>query len=115
MARKFGRRPEEIAAGLDRMSCPAGELGPWIKSDKAEFHHAGIEAQEWFLRLDKADVLKIEDAAKLVSSVRTAQKWAWRLWWAFTGGLSAAVLAGENLQKLPGMISGVISLIRGLL
>jgi hypothetical protein len=115
MARKYGRRPEEIAAGLDRMSCAAGELGPWISSDKAEFHHAGKEAQEWFLRMDAKDVAAQEYAAKLGFWVQTALKWAWRLWWAFTGGLAAAVLAGENLQKLPGTISGVISTIRGLL
>lgn len=96
------------------MSCPTGELGPWVATDKAEFHHGGKEAQEWFLRLDKSDVEKIEYATALGSSVRSVMKWARRGWWAFTIGLAGALTAGENLQKLPGMISGVISAIRGL-
>lgn len=112
MARGYRRRPDET--GADYMACPSGELGPWVKSDKAEFHHAGREAQEWFLRLDKSDVEKIEYAQRLSFWVQTALKWAWRAWWAFTIGLGAAVAAGENLQKLPGTISGVISTIRGL-
>lgn len=113
MARNIRRRPEDT--GPAYMGVPAGELGPWIKSDKAEFHHAGKDAQEWFLRLDAKDVAAQEYAAKLGFWVRTALLWGRRLFWAFTGGLAAAVLAGENLQKLPGTISGVISTIRGLL
>lgn len=112
MARKFGRRPEETGAGY--AASPSGEMGPWTRADKAEFHHAGREAQEWFLRLDASDVARMEYAQKLSFWVQTALKWAWRGWWAFTIGLSGAVAAGDNLQKLPATISGVISAIRGL-
>jgi hypothetical protein len=113
MARGPRRRPEENGAPPD-LDFMAGGAGPYFKSDKAEFHHAGKEAQEWFLRLDAKDVAAQEYAAKLGFWVQTALKWARWGFWAFTGGLSAALAAGENLQKLPGKISAALSAIRGL-
>jgi hypothetical protein len=112
MARGPRRRPDEIAAPPD-LDFLAGGNGPYSKTDKAEFHHASREAQEWFLRLDDKDVGRVAYAAQLGFWVQTGLKWARWAFWAFTGGLSAALAAGENLQKLPGKISAVFSLIRG--
>jgi len=71
-------------------------------------------AQQWFLRLDQADVEAVQYAVKLGSWVRSGVKWALRAFWFFTAGLTAALTIGENLQKLPGMISGTLSALRGL-
>lgn len=97
--------------GLSGLS---GELGPWTKTDRPEFYHAGTHAQQWFLRLDQADVEAVQYAVNLGSWVRSAVKWGRRAVWFFTVGLGVALTAGENLQKLPGMISGTLSALRGL-
>lgn len=97
--------------GLSGLS---GELGPWTKTDRPEFYHAGTHAQQWFLRLDQADVEAVQYAVSLGSWVRSAVKWVRRAFWCFTVGLGAALTVGENLQKLPGMISGTLSALRGL-
>ncbi len=86
-----------------------------MSQDRAEFYHAGKHAQEWFLRLDEKDVQAILYAIKLGSWVRSAIKWGLRAFWFFTAGLTAALTIGENLQKLPGMISGTLSALRSLL
>ncbi|MCP1544531.1 hypothetical protein PUR23_19590 [Methylorubrum populi] len=56
----------------------------------------------------------VQYAVKLGSWVRSGVKWALRAFWFFTAGLTAALTIGENLQKLPGMISGTLSALRGL-
>jgi hypothetical protein len=108
MGRKIGRHPEEGAAPPE-LECLAGGMGPYIKSDKAEFHHASKEAQEWFLRLSKQDVALVEASLSLTSLALSVKKWAWRLFWAFTSGLVAVLGAGEKLAKLPETISGALS------
>lgn len=116
MARSFGRQVPESEGGapLPGLSTLPGELGPWTRSDRAEFYHAGTHAQQWFLRLDQADVEAVQYAVKLGSWVRSAVKWGLRAFYFFTAGLTAALTIGENLQKLPGMISGTLSALRGL-
>lgn len=116
MARSFGRQvPPRFTDDMPpELDCLAGELGPWTKPDRAEFYHAGMEAQQWFLRLDKEDVQAVQYAVKLSIWVRSAVKWAHRAFWFFTAGLGAALTIGENLQKLPGILSGIISALRGL-
>ncbi|MCG5247992.1 hypothetical protein [Methylorubrum extorquens] len=56
----------------------------------------------------------VQYAVKLGSWVRSGVKWGLRAFYFFTAGLTAALTIGENLQKLPGMISGTLSAIRGL-
>ena len=117
MARSFGRQVpgnegDEPPPGF---ACLSGELGPWTKTDRPEFYHAGTHAQQWFLRLDQADVEAIQYAVSLGSWVRSAVKWVRRAFWCFTVGLGAALTVGENLQKLPGMISSTLSALRGLI
>ena len=116
MARSFGRQVPESEGGAPPpgLSTLPGELGPWTRSDRAEFYHAGTHAQQWFLRLDQADVEAVQYAVKLGSWVRSAVKWGLRAFYVFTAGLTAALTIGENLQKLPGMISGTLSALRGL-
>jgi len=116
MARTFGRQVpgNEVDGPPPGLSCLSGELGPWTKYDRAEFYHAGSAAQEWFLRLDKKDTEAIEYAVKVGSWVRSVIKWGLRAFWFFTAGLGAALTIGENLQKLPGMISGTVSALKGL-
>jgi hypothetical protein len=92
----------------------AGPNGPYAKQDRAEFHHADEEAQKWFLRLDSEEVHLLRGAARLIYWGQQGAKWGQRLFWCFTGGLAAALTAGENLQKLPATISGVLSTLRGL-
>ena len=117
MARSFGRQvPEgETDGPPPSLSCLSGELGPWTKVDRAEFYHAGTTAQQWFLRLDKQDVEAVQYAVKVGSWVRSVIKWGRRAFWFFTAGLGAALTAGENLQKLPGMISSTLYALRGLI
>ena len=107
----FGRqRPENVDTpppGWGAMG--SGEMGPWLKADRAEFYHAGVEAQQWFLRLDKEEIGLLRGGAKLVSFLRSVRKWALRLFWFFTSGLVAALTAGEKLAKLPETISGALS------
>jgi hypothetical protein len=91
-----------------------GEFGPWRKADKAEFYHADEEAIGWFLRLDAEEVELLRAAARFIYLARTVAKWVKRLFWCFTAGLSGALVAGENLQKLPGVISGVLSTLRAI-
>jgi hypothetical protein len=56
----------------------------------------------------------IQYAVSVGSWVRSALKWGRRAFWFFTAGLGAALTIGENLQKLPGMISGTLSALQGL-
>lgn len=115
MARTFGRQRPEVTANVPPgLECFAGESGPYLKTDRAEFYHAGTEAQQWFLRLDEGDVAAVCYAVKVGSWVRSAIKWGRRAFWFFTVGLGAALTIGENLQKLPGMISGALSAAKGL-
>ena len=111
------RRPEETATlpGLQGVAASlGGASGPFTSQDKAEFHHADPETQRWLLRLDAEEVQLLRCAARYVYWAQMAAKWAWRLWWCFTAGLAAALTAGENLLKLPGMISHVVSALKGL-
>ena len=117
MARSFGRQVPQNGGGAlpPGLSDLSGELGPWTSADRAEFYHAGTHAQQWFLRLDQEDVEAVQYAVRVGSWVRSAIKWGLRAFWFFTAGLGAALTIGENLQKLPGMISGTLSALRGLL
>lgn len=114
MARDINKIPADESVPPE-LQCFIGSAGPYIKKDKAEFHHASREAQEWFLRLDPEDVGKIVYAAKLGFWVQTGLRWARWAFWAFTSGLAGALLIGERLQKLGGMISDALSVVRGLL
>ena len=112
MVFRIQRRPDEVAPGTEAL---AGSSGPYWREDKAEFHHADEDAQRWFLRLDAEEIQLMRGAARFIYWAQQAVKWAKRLFWCFTAGLGAALTAGENLQKLPGMISGIFSAIRGLM
>lgn len=115
MARQFGRQRPEVTSNVPPgYEMLAGENGPYLKTDNAEFYHAGKEAQQWFLRLDEADIQAVVYTVKLGCLVRSVVKWGRRGFWCFTAGLGAALTIGENLQKLPGMISNVGSLLKGL-
>ena len=116
-AGRFRRRPDEIARKPEvvppELECFAGPCGPYIATDKAEFHHAAVEAQQWFIRQEPADILDIRYAVRLAKFVRGSLKWANRIFWASLGGLGAALTAGEKLAKLPETISGAISGVSG--
>lgn len=88
--------------------------GPYYKDDKAQFTHASIGAQEWFLRLSKEDVELLEYSVRVGFWVRTGLKWGRWSAYAFTAGLSGALVVGEKLQKLSGMISDILSNLQGL-
>lgn len=106
-------RPDDLLSIAHKLR--SGESGPWSKADRAEFYHAGTEAQQWFLRLDPEEVELLRASGQFIYWGRQGLKWVKRLFWCFTGGLSAALMAGENLQKLPGVISGMIFTLQGLL
>ena len=114
LAGKFKRRPDETARKPEvvppELECLSGAFGPYIATDKTEFHHAEKEAQQWFIRLEPADVLNIRYAVKLGVVVRSVLKWSNRIFWGSLGGLVAALTAGEKLAELPETISSVLRL-----
>lgn len=84
-------------------------------------HHNGrvtfdmlhVSVQEYLIRLDPKDLEELKWAARLGFWVRWTLRGAKFAVWAFTGGVAAALIAGENLHKLIGMISSAITALQG--
>lgn len=108
MVGKIRRRPEESACPPE-LECLAGAAGPYIRQDRAEFHHIGKEATEWLLRLDKDDVEAIKWTVRAGRYLRSFIKWTVRGTGAFAAAFGAVFAFGEKLAKLPETISGAIS------
>lgn len=111
MEENHGRLPAEYVSLAGIHNLPSG---PYYKDDTAKFAHGSREAQEWFLRLSKEDVERLEYSIRVGFWVQTGLKWGRWGCYAFTGGLSAALAAGEKLEKLSSMMSGALSSLQGL-
>jgi hypothetical protein len=116
--------PELVNELKDRLSPEARELlemaatqqgtnGPYDKSVRVTFDMLHVKVQDFLLRIDEKDLEDLQWAIKLGFWGRWAIKGLKYVAYAFTGGLAAAVLAGENFSKLIAMISNAVSVLRG--
>lgn len=95
------KRPPNESGCPPELECLIGHAGPYIRQEKAEFHHIDKDVQQWLIRMDAEELALQRLSLKLSSWVRSAGIWAKRMFWAFTVGLGGVLAAGEKLAKLP--------------
>lgn len=112
MADRFKRRPEEDAIFPELtadQACLLGECGPWIKTDRAEFHHLTPEMQQWLIRSDKEETADLKFAILLARRIRSLWKWTKRCVIGFFAAFGGVYAFGEKLGKLPETTQAAIS------
>lgn len=112
MAGKGKRLPDEgaeIADATPDQRLLSGASGPWTAQDRAQFHHADVRAQQWFLRLDQEEVRDLEFAVRLAVTARSFVKWTRRCVYALGASFAAVYGFGEKLGKLPETIQSATS------